>query len=86
MTAVFARGEMSTIILPMQAVVLGCMVIAFLGGLSLISAAYVMRDSRDPLTQDQANVTFGLAMATLVVPLLMVVACMFIYASQGGFQ
>lgn len=81
-----ARGEMTTIILPVQAVVLSCALLAALGAGSLMGAAWTMRDSRDWMTRDRANLTFGLGLAMAVIPLVMVIACMFIYRSQGGFQ
>ena len=86
MITTLARGEMNTIILPVQAVVMGCMLFAFLGGIPLISSAYIMRDSRDRDTQQHARTMLFAGMAMLVVPLIAVIACTFIYQSQGGFE
>lgn len=86
MTSTLARGEMTTVILPIQAVALGCAFLAFLGGLSLIDAAWAMRNSRDFEMQDRANGTFALAVVMFTIPLIMLVICLFIYQSQGGFE
>ena len=86
MIGALARGEMNTIILPVQAVVSSCALLALIGGGSLMAAAWTMRDSRDWKTRDQANVTFGLGLTMAVIPLIMGIACMFIYQGQGGFE
>lgn len=86
MITVLARGEMSTIILPVQDVVMSCALLALLGGVSLMNAAWTMRDSRDWQTRDHANATFFLGLAMAVIPLIMAIVCMFIYWSQGGFE
>lgn len=86
MISTLARGEMNTVILPVSAVVLGCMFLAILGMLSLIRAAIVIRASRDIETRDNANEVFLMAMVAAVIPLLMGVVCVFIYQGQGGFQ
>ena len=86
MISSLARGEMNTVILPVQVVALCCALMAFLGGIPLIASAVTMRDSRDRDTQRYASVTFVLGMAMLIGPLIMVIATMFVYQSQGGFQ
>lgn len=86
MIITLARGEMLNIILPFQAVLLCLAVLAFLSGVPLVASAMIMRDSRDHRTNRSAHLTFIFGMAAMIVPLIMAVACVFIYSSQGGFQ
>lgn len=81
-----ARGEMSTIILPVQAVMLFCALMAFLGGVPLIASSLLMRDSHDSRLRRHAKLIFNLAVVVLSVPVVAIIACLFIYGSQGGFR
>lgn len=80
-----ARGEMSTVILPVQAVVLGIALLGFLGGVPLITSALIMRDSRDHDTSDRARLTFVIGVSVFALALIMTIAIAMIYGDQGGF-
>lgn len=86
MITALARGEMNTVILPVQAVALGIALVSFLGGMPLITSALIMRDSRDLDTNKHAPLTFVLGLGVFVTGLVMIIAVAFIYGDQGGFE
>lgn len=86
MITALARGAATTVTLPVQVPVFACLIMACLGGIPLIAAGTIMRDSRDLDTRAHAREMVGWGAAIFALSLGAIIAVMFVFQSQGGFE